>query len=229
LSINSRSKYNSLRAGIQLNIPPETAHSTKSPKTSPSRHAQQYASIRMTSLILNITTVRPDPETVLVKHGWCAGRRRRARDHIGGRAERVWFYLSGSISGTYILWVVVHHYRRIAALHAPIAGLHLDARVSLGGHEGVDLAADVGSRFRRRRGTVAWRGRWILAGYAVVTGTADLQPVRALARQQCGQSVSAGQGIGRSGNSGNSTGPHLHFELRDANWNPINPQNYIGF
>ena len=43
-----------------------------------------------------------------------------------------------------------------------------------------------------------------------------------------GQRVSAGERIGSMGNTGNSFGAHLHFEVRDADGNRYNPRNYLG-
>jgi len=43
----------------------------------------------------------------------------------------------------------------------------------------------------------------------------------------CGQGVSQGAVIGLSGSTGNSTGAHLHFEMRHSEYGRVNPWSYL--
>jgi murein DD-endopeptidase MepM/ murein hydrolase activator NlpD len=43
-----------------------------------------------------------------------------------------------------------------------------------------------------------------------------------------GQAVKSGDAVGRLGSTGTSTGPHLHFEVRDADDRPMNPELFLG-
>jgi murein DD-endopeptidase MepM/ murein hydrolase activator NlpD len=44
-----------------------------------------------------------------------------------------------------------------------------------------------------------------------------------------GESIKSGQNIGVCGSTGNSTGPHLHFEIKQSKWsNHLNPNTLLG-
>ena len=101
------------------------------------------------------------------------------------------------------------------------------------GHKGVDLAGDTGSPiFASKEGTVifaGWDGNY---GYSVVIDHGNGFKTRyahnsALCVKK-GATVSQGQQIARLGNTGRSTGPHLHFEIL-KNDKQVNPSAYIKF
>ncbi|MFD5099967.1 transglycosylase family protein [Streptomyces albidochromogenes] len=88
-----------------------------------------------------------------------------------------------------------------------------------GYHTGVDFPVPTGTAVKSvapgRVVSAGWGGAY---GYQVVVRHADgkysqYAHLSALTVRE-GQSVGAGQRIGRSGSTGNSTGPHLHFEVR---------------
>jgi murein DD-endopeptidase MepM/ murein hydrolase activator NlpD len=99
------------------------------------------------------------------------------------------------------------------------------------GHEGVDMAAPMGTPIRAcRAGTVviaSWQGGY---GNAVVIdhggNMATLYAHQSQMAASVGQHVEAGQVVGFVGSTGYSTGPHLHFEVR-LGGNVVNPENYL--
>ena len=114
------------------------------------------------------------------------------------------------------------------------------ARFGLPGHEGVDWATPVGTPVRaaasgrvvtleRRAGTQhpyglhlrvshAHGGDYWVTVYAHLDSIADTLAV--------GSNVAAGQLLGRTGNTGNSSGPHLHFSVR-RNGRIVDPEPWL--
>lgn len=90
---------------------------------------------------------------------------------------------------------------------------------SKGYHTGVDFPVPTGTSVKSvAPGTVVSAGWGGSFGYQVVVRHSDgrysqYAHLSAISVRD-GQSVGAGQRIGRSGSTGNSTGPHLHFEVR---------------
>jgi murein DD-endopeptidase MepM/ murein hydrolase activator NlpD len=98
-------------------------------------------------------------------------------------------------------------------------------------HHGIDIANNVGTPvMATAEGTVKWVGRngglgrmvTIDHGYGFQTRYGHLSEI--MVRQ--GQQVERGEVIGLMGNTGYSTGPHLHYEVLRNN-RSLNPKDYI--
>jgi murein DD-endopeptidase MepM/ murein hydrolase activator NlpD len=105
-------------------------------------------------------------------------------------------------------------------------------------HSGIDIVNDWGTPVRAADGGIAhnrsmncfWGGglcgfgRYVIVvhagGFTTLYGHLSRWAVAE------GSVVSPGQVIGYEGSSGNSTGPHLHFEI-DLNGSPVNPLAYL--
>ena len=128
---------------------------------------------------------------------------------------------------------------RIAAERAPFAvPVHDSYRFTSGFgqrwgrmHNGTDFAAPIGTPiYAPADGVVTFAG-WssgygrlvkIQHEFGVETRYAHQNRIRV----EVGQRVSRGDRIGDIGNSGRSTGPHLHYEIR-VGGRPVNPMIYI--
>jgi murein DD-endopeptidase MepM/ murein hydrolase activator NlpD len=102
-------------------------------------------------------------------------------------------------------------------------------------HAGIDIGAGSGAAIAAAdagivvfAGTQGGYGNMVLVSHGLEGGR---ELVTAYAHQSSilvtdGQRVTKGQTIGRVGSTGNSTGPHLHFETR-LDGDPVDPLNYV--
>lgn len=98
-------------------------------------------------------------------------------------------------------------------------------------HRAIDWATPTGTAiWASSGGTVSVAGWQSGYGYVVYINHPDGNQTRyghlSKILVSSGQKVKQGQKIALSGNTGRSTGPHLHFELR-VNGTPVNPYNYF--
>jgi murein DD-endopeptidase MepM/ murein hydrolase activator NlpD len=100
-----------------------------------------------------------------------------------------------------------------------------------GVHQGVDIAAAIGQPVRAsadgivlRAGLVGGLGQavYIAHGYGLTTRYGHMSRVDV----RPGQRIKRGDIVGRVGNTGRSTGPHLHYEVR-LDGEPVNPLAYL--
>lgn len=110
----------------------------------------------------------------------------------------------------------------------PAGNHYLSGNDYWSGHLGLDIAAGEGANiYAADAGVVVFAG-WANGGYGNTVmidhgnGYQTLYAHMSTVAVGCGTSVSAGRTIGYSGSTGNSTGAHLHFEVR-LNGGFVNP------
>tara|TARA_A100001037_G_C15146235_1_gene636458 strand:- start:1902 stop:2933 length:1032 start_codon:yes stop_codon:yes gene_type:complete len=114
----------------------------------------------------------------------------------------------------------------------PAANRFLSGYNYSGYHQAIDIAAGLGDPiYASDSGVVVFAG-WSNWGYGYMVvidhgnGWQTLYSHLSQWNVSCGQSVYQGNVVGLSGSTGNSTGPHLHFEI-NYQGTRVNPWNYL--
>lgn len=99
-------------------------------------------------------------------------------------------------------------------------------------HKGIDWATPIGTTVMASSGGVVAKAGWGSGyGYVIYINHPDGRQTRyghlSKVLVSAGQSVSQGQKIALSGNTGVSTGPHVHFEILIGG-SQVNPLKYVG-
>jgi hypothetical protein len=122
-------------------------------------------------------------------------------------------------TGTFI-WPTVQHF---------ISGFHYSPETN---HFGIDLGGYLGSAiYASDNGVVVYAG-WNEHGYGnmIVVDHGGWQTLYAHLSAYnvvCGQSVYQGDVIGALGSTGNSSGPHLHFEMLSDSYGKVDPTQFL--
>lgn len=109
---------------------------------------------------------------------------------------------------------------------------NVDNQIASKNHMGIDIAANTGTEIKSAMdGTVTISSTLGSYGYHIQVTNNDVNTMYAHCSEllvKVGDNVTKGQVIAKVGSTGNSTNPHLHFEIKRGN-NYINPRDILEF
>jgi murein DD-endopeptidase MepM/ murein hydrolase activator NlpD len=127
-------------------------------------------------------------------------------------------YSGGATGSGFFIWPANNHY--------------LSGNNYWAGHQGIDIAAGLGAPIYAADSGVAVFAGWSNWGYGNMVvidhgnGWNTLYAHLSQWNVSCGESLNKGYIVGLAGNTGNSSGAHLHFEMNYQGVRP-NPWNYL--